>query len=162
MIKIFRIIILVLWMLVIFTFSQSNGEKSSGRSIGILKNIVTNISDGLYKIKIINKPISEDRAQKIANNLNYPARKIMHMSEYFILALLIYNVLVLYEIKKIYLVTFITSVLYAISDEIHQLFTGRTSSIIDVFVDSIGILIAICFIYNVNKIKIKMSQSSNI
>ena len=162
MIKIFRIIILVLWMLVIFTFSQSNGEKSSGRSIGILKNIVTNISDGLYKIKLIKEPISDAKVQKIANNLNYPARKIMHMSEYFILALLVYNVLVLYKIKKIYLITFCTSFLYAVSDEIHQLFTGRTCSIIDALVDSIGILVALFFIYSVNKLKIRRVKHSNI
>ena len=155
MIKIFRITILLLWMGIIFTFSQSNGEKSSTKSIGILKNIVIRVSDSLYNIKIIKKKISDSNAQKIADNLNYPARKIMHMSEYFILTLLVHNVLVLYKIKKIYLITFCTSFLYAVSDEIHQLFTGRTCSIIDALVDSVGILIAIYFIYSVKNIKTK-------
>lgn len=155
MIKVFRITILILWMSIIFNFSQSTRKKSATESIGILKNIVIKVSDSLYNIKIIKNKLSDNEAQKIANKLNYPARKVMHISEYFILTLLIYNVLVLYSIKKIYLVTYICSALYSISDEIHQLFIGRTCSLVDALVDSIGILIAIYFIYSVKNIKTK-------
>jgi VanZ family protein len=46
-------------------------------------------------------------------------------------------------------------VLYAISDEIHQLFRARTGQVKDVFIDTIGILIAILFIKIIKKIKTK-------
>ncbi len=155
MIKIFRISLVLLWMLIIFTFSQTKGEKSANTSIGIIKNTVLKIGNGLYHIKLIKKPLTDKKASKIANSLNYPARKIMHMSEYFILTILIYNVLVLYPLKKKFLWNFLGSFIYAISDEIHQMFTARTSSFVDVLIDSIGIILAIYFIYNVNKIKTK-------
>ena len=153
MIKFIRITLVVLWMLIIFSFSQSNGEQSGSLSTGIIKNRIMDISKTLVKIKIVKKPLSEEKAMKIAENLNYPARKCIHMMEYFILTLLIYNALALYKIKKVYLISFITSVLYAISDEIHQLFTCRTGSVKDVIIDSFGIMLAILLIYNVNKRK---------
>ena len=153
--KILRISLLIFWMLIIFNFSQTNGEKSSGKSIGIIKNVVVKVGNGLYNIKIINKPLSEKNATTIANNLNYPFRKILHMSEYFILAILFYRVYILYKKKQIYLLTFLSAVLYAISDEFHQLFTGRTGTIVDVLFDSIGILFAIYIINNVKKRKTK-------
>ena len=153
--KILRISLLIFWMIIIFNFSQTNGEKSSGKSIGIIKNVVVKVGNGLYNIKIINKPLSDKNATTIANNLNYPFRKILHMSEYFILAILFYRVYILYKIKQIYLLTFLSAVLYAISDEFHQLFTGRTGTIVDVLFDSIGILFAIYIINNVKKRKTK-------
>ena len=164
--KILRISLLIFWMLIIFNFSQTNGEKSSGKSIGIIKNVVVKVGNGLYNIKIINaillkacffgnKPLSDKNATTIANNLNYPFRKILHMSEYFILAILFYRVYILYKKKQIYLLTFLSAVLYAISDEFHQLFTGRTGTIVDVLFDSIGILFAIYIINNVKKRKTK-------
>ncbi len=153
--KILRISLLIFWMLIIFNFSQTNGEKSSGKSIGIIKNVVVKVGNVLYNIKIINKPLSDKNATTIANNLNYPFRKILHMSEYFILAILFYRVYILYKIKQIYLLTFLSAVLYAISDEFHQLFTGRTGTIVDVLFDSIGILFAIYIINNVKKRKTK-------
>ena len=157
MIKTLKIVLLVFWMLVIFTFSQTNGEKSSGKSIGILKKTVITISDAMYNIKIIKKPISDKKASEIANKLNYPARKLMHISEYFILALLFYLVYASYNIKKVYILTVTSSILYAISDEVHQLFTGRTGKVTDVLVDTIGIMVAILVIYSVKKRKTKVS-----
>ena len=153
--KIIRLTLLILWMLVIFSFSQTNGEKSSGSSIGILKSTVIKVSNTLYDLRLIKNPLTDKQATKIANDLNYPARKIMHMSEYFILAILFYGVYILYNLKRIYIVTIISSILYAISDEIHQLFTGRTGTYVDVLFDTAGILIAIYVIYSVNKIKTK-------
>ena len=152
--KIIRISLVVVWMLIIFAFSQVKGEKSGSTSTNLIKDSVININRVLVKIKIA-KPIGDKQANKIAHNLNYPVRKIMHMAEYFILALLLYFAIILYNTKKAYSLTFIISVLYAISDEIHQLFTARTGSVKDVLIDTIGIIIAILFIKIIKKIKTK-------
>lgn len=75
-------------------------------------------------------------------------RKLGHISEYTFLAIsLFYGIDKTY--KKDYLIPFIISILYACTDEFHQLFVpGRSGMIQDVFIDSIGIIIGlgICFI----------------
>ena len=60
------------------------------------------------------------------------------------------NVIVNYN-KKIYL-AYIFSILYACLDEIHQLFvSGRSGQIMDVFIDSMGIIIGILLVKFVKK-----------
>lgn len=82
-------------------------------------------------------------------------RKGAHMGEYAILSVFLYYGFIHLQIRKIYLLTFIVSVLYACSDEIHQLFIpGRSGAIIDVCIDSIGIcigLLLICLFYKYRK-----------
>ena len=99
--KIIRISLVVVWMIIIFSFSQVKGEKSGSTSTNLIKNSIININRVLVKIKIA-KPIGDKQANKIAQNLNYPVRKIMHMAEYFILALLLYFAIILYNTKKTY------------------------------------------------------------
>lgn len=89
-------------------------------------------------------------------------RKTAHLTEFAILSVLIFRMLwrtargwkgLLKEsarfkiyFKVILLVCLILNVLYAISDEFHQSFViGRTSSLRDVGIDSIGIAIGILF-----------------
>lgn len=75
-------------------------------------------------------------------------RKIAHMGEYAILGVFLYCGFKHLQIKTTYLFTFIISVIYACSDEIHQLFIpGRSGSIIDVCIDSIGICIGLLLIW---------------
>lgn len=72
-------------------------------------------------------------------------RKIAHMAEYFILAFLLYRAFKgSFDLSSFYLIfwTFILSVLYAISDEIHQHFVPtRNASAADIFIDITGIVI---------------------
>jgi len=152
--RIIRISLVIIWMLVIFSFSQVKGEKSGSTSIELIKDSVININKVLVRIKLA-KPISDKKATEIAEFLNYPVRKVMHMAEYFILTLLLYWAIILYKIKHTYLCAFIISVLYAISDEIHQLFRARTGSVKDVLIDTIGIILAIAIVEIVKKIKTK-------
>ncbi len=70
--------------------------------------------------------------------LNWVLRKLAHISEYAILAMLWYaNV-------KDAKIAGILSVAYAMTDEIHQYFVpGRTGSGVDVVIDTIGIVIGL-------------------
>ena len=89
----------------------------------------------------------------------YAERKGAHVFEYIILTLLIARALLVKMKKKkeffqkIILVGGL-SFLYAISDEIHQIFVyGREGKILDVGIDFIGILIAILILLKFYKTK---------
>ncbi|MBM3251404.1 MAG: VanZ family protein [Candidatus Omnitrophica bacterium] len=81
-------------------------------------------------------------------------RKIAHMAEYFILALLIYRALKgSSNLTGFSLIawTFIFSFLYAVSDEVHQFFVyGRSCEARDVLIDAAGIII-FCLLVKFNK-----------
>ena len=132
--KIVNIVLLIIWLFVIFYFSNQPGNLSSSLSDNLTLFIFNNITDFLIFI----------------------VRKIAHISEFFILAILMYNVFKDYlSSKKSYLITFILSILYACSDEIHQLFVvGRECLPRDVVIDAIGVILALIFIklYNNRKL----------
>lgn len=70
--------------------------------------------------------------------------KTLHMIEYAVLNLLLFRALYGYKdkkikIKKILLLSFFLTVIYAVTDEKHQTFvSGREGALRDVIVDSIG------------------------
>ena len=76
---------------------------------------------------------------------DYLLRKLAHMTEYLILTFFLYRAFK--ETWKntfpiLYIYPALISVLYAASDEFHQTFIhGRSGSLHDVFIDSIGILL---------------------
>lgn len=109
----------IIWMIVIFIMSSFTASESGGQSNFIVELIVSifNFND----IDLVSLMV----------------RKLAHFIEYFILGLLVFNMIKCYD-KRIY-IAIIICVLYAISDEIHQLFVvGRSCQIMDMFIDSIG------------------------
>ncbi|MEI6578324.1 MAG: VanZ family protein [Eubacteriales bacterium] len=88
----------------------------------------------------------------------YTIRKIAHGLEYFGLAILIFNASYQTWQKSKPYFSFIFTLLFAISDEIHQIFVpGRACRFFDVCVDSIGaiagILLCLSAVYIINKLK---------
>ncbi len=75
---------------------------------------------------------------------DFVLRKIAHVTEYFILTLFLYNAFkntFTLNAARLFAYPSCIAVLYAISDEIHQLFVaGRSGSPKDVLVDAAGIL----------------------
>ncbi|OQA89749.1 MAG: VanZ like family protein [Elusimicrobia bacterium ADurb.Bin231] len=73
-------------------------------------------------------------------------RKIAHMTEYFVLTLLLYRALkksFYMPAQRILFIAMLLSFVYALSDEYHQSFVpNRSGNIIDVLIDSTGILFA--------------------
>lgn len=88
---------------------------------------------------------------------NVPVRKLAHMFEFAVLAVLYQTALARSITKadgqakikfKHYCLAFILAVLYALSDEWHQSFVpGRSSSLLDSGVDAIGALIGLTTVY---------------
>ncbi len=86
--------------------------------------------------------------------LNYIFRKVLHLTEYLILTLLVYGtitILLKRSSKKVFL-TGTFCILYAVSDETHQIFIpNRNSSVYDVIIDSSGVLLGITIVYLYSK-----------
>ena len=122
-----RYLFVVAWMVVIFRFSTEAGDAWGGRS-----DIIVNWLQG------IGVPGSRE-------TLGFLVRKGAHMTEYAVLALLSFYALRAHiERGGALLWSFGIAVLYAISDEIHQLFVpGRTGSPRDVIIDALGAAIGL-------------------
>ena len=85
------------------------------------------------------------------NLLSLIVRKFAHFSEYFILGILCINYF--FRNNKNINYSYLFCILYAISDEIHQIFVpGRSFQFYDIFIDSIGAIFGIYliakFVYN--------------
>lgn len=135
--KTISIILLLLWMTVIFMFSSSGSVKSNDTSGKVISSAIS------VKDKVTSKETKPEAKKKIVKKLNYSVRKSAHVFEYFILGILSLNVFDAFNVKRKVLFAIILCILYASSDEFHQIFTGRTASIIDVLLDSVASIVGI-------------------
>ena len=133
--KIISFIVLILWMIVIFSFSSADANKSTGTSDKVITTMIE------IKDKITNNETPNNEKEIIVKNSSFYIRKIAHITEYLILGFLTFNLLKQYSVTNIYYAIGL-SILYSCTDEFHQLFiSGRSGSIRDILIDSIGILI---------------------
>ena len=146
--KIISFIVLILWMIVIFSFSSADANKSTGTSDKVITTMIE------IKDKIINNETPNNEKEIIVKNSSFYIRKIAHITEYLILGFLMFNLLKQYSVTNIYYAIGL-SILYSCTDEFHQLFiSGRSGSIRDILIDSIGILIG-TYLYKLLFIKNK-------
>lgn len=131
------IILLLLWMTVIFMFSSSGSVKSNNTSGQVISSAIS------VKDKVTNNETKPETKKKIVKKLNYSVRKSAHVFEYFVLGVLALNVFDAFNVKRKVLFAIMLCVLYAASDEFHQLFTGRTASVTDVLLDSAASIVGI-------------------
>lgn len=144
--KYFLLFFILIWLIVIFIFSGQSSLESNGNS----KNVIRTVSK--IVIKITNKEFSDKKIDEIANKLNVPLRKTIHISEYFILSILILIILKDFNFKnyELYITTILLCILIATVDETHQLFVGRTGSFIDILIDTSG-CVFLCFMHKLIK-----------
>lgn len=125
--------LVILWMVVIFVFSAADGDESSKTS-GWVGRMIGSILHSDFE------DWTEEEQQAYAEKIEYPIRKTAHATEYAVLALLFFGALT-FEGKKRYIFSWIFTVIYACTDEFHQLFVpGRAGRLFDVGVDSLGAL----------------------
>ena len=151
--KVVKICFLVLWMALIFSFSNQKDVDSSKVSDGFIDRTV-------FKIyKIFNENITKEKENEIIEKYTYPIRKLAHYTLYFILGILSFLVVKDYSInKKLIIYSLLICFLYACSDEFHQLFIiGRSARVLDVMIDTFGSLCGISIFYIFNK---KISKKS--
>ncbi len=135
--KIVKIILIVLWCGLIFMFSNDTGGTSTKKSDGLIVRTVE---------KVIKRKLSSEEKDKVLKYLVVPVRKSAHLFIYFILGILIISLLREYrdiDIKMILLAVFL-GLLYACSDEVHQLFIkGRSCEVRDVLIDTVGVSLGV-------------------
>lgn len=135
--KIIKLLLIVFWMGVIFSFSNDTGKVSTQKSDGFIIRVVQTI---------LNKNLSSEEKEKWTSYFVKPVRKGAHLGVYSVLGILIINFVLEYlaiNSKSIFISLFF-SFLYACSDEIHQLLIpGRSGQISDVLLDTFGSLIGI-------------------
>ena len=144
--KIISVILVLVWMGLIFSFSNANGESSgsmSRRVIVIITETITNVKDGTEEMN------------KIVDRYQLFVRKGAHFFIYFVLAFLVMNSLYIWDIKtKTLVISGVICILYAISDELHQYFIAeRSGNIIDVMWDSSASLISSYLYYKIVMIR---------
>ena len=118
------LLLVTLWMIFIFVMSSFDATSSSNQS-----NFIVDIITSIINIKDIGL-------------LSLIIRKLAHFIEYFILGVLVINFITRYD-KKI-IIAILLCIIYATSDEIHQIFVpGRSCQIIDIMIDSLGSIMGI-------------------
>ena len=134
--KLVFLILSLVWMIVIFWYSSRNSELSTEDSQSVALTI------GDITINDFDQWTTEAQYEYAAS-IDHPVRKAAHFSEYMLLGILLFGAWYDNERKKSknFLVPLIIGVVYAASDELHQLLiSGRAGMISDVLIDSSGVL----------------------
>lgn len=128
-------ILLVVWCGVIFYLSHQESTVSGNNSLDVLRYL-------LFWV---------DSASLVS--LNGIFREFMHFGMFCILGILCYNSF-RFNFKYIILASLVFCGLYALSDEIHQLFiNGRAFEIVDLVLDFVGSLVGIFILWGFNKLR---------
>ena len=129
-----KIILVIIWMIVIFCFSNQKATDSSKLSDGFIKNTISRV-------------IHDDSESTIKKFVK-PVRKSAHFCVYLILGLLVMNC---FNINKKYILySVIICLLYSISDEIHQIFVpGRSCELLDIIIDTSGSFLGSSILYKI-------------
>jgi VanZ family protein len=140
--KIILTILTVVWMLVIFLFSNQKASNSTQISNSFIDNTVIKI------YRIFDSDASLEDIKLIREYFFLPVRKLAHFAVYCILGILMIFTLKEYGIRNdLIYYSILICFLYAVSDEVHQLFVvGRSGEIKDVILDTLGSILGIlCF-----------------
>lgn len=147
-------LLVIIWMILIFLLSDITGTESHDKSVSVIEKAIT-VTASVTNYLGITKESNEQkiRISNLSETLNYPVRKCMHILEYLILTLLLYNAFYQSGIKnkRTFLFSILICFLYACSDEFHQLFSERTGQFRDVIIDTFGGCIALLIINIKNK-----------
>ena len=147
--------ITILWMVFIFIMSAKNATQSSSISGGFTYNILNTFFEQF-------RSIDKTTQNGIVEGLQFIVRKSAHFLAYAILGGLCFeNLSILDKLskKKTFFIALLISVLYAISDEIHQYFVpGRACQFRDVMIDSYGALTGIIVVIIFSKIIQKLNK----
>ncbi len=157
--KIILWVAVIFWMGVIFSFSAQPAAESDELSLGIAQKIFQFIHS-LSDVPVFSW-IGTDNIILAIGVANHYVRKTAHFMIYFILAVLVYNLVAAYGVKrsKVVMLAALICLLYAISDEIHQIFVpGRAGQIKDVLIDFSGSVSALGILYLVFGRRVKYNN----
>lgn len=139
LVKIMSWIAVLFWMAVIFTFSAQNAADSSRLS----KKTTRKVAE--LSIKDFNN-LPKDSQAKIIKKLDVKTREFAHLLLYTVLGMLTMAALLGYKSKAGIFIAFAMCVLYAASDEVHQIFVEeRGAELSDFLIDTGGAVVGMIF-----------------
>ena len=145
--KIIKLALVILMATIIFLFSHQTAKNSLSTSDQVIINTAEAIKG---------EELTKKESDKLVKKYKVLVRKSAHFFLFFCLAITVFIYLTDgVEVNKRYILyTMIACIIYAITDEIHQIFvSGRTARVFDVFVDSCGSLSSTMIMYGFHKIK---------
>lgn len=154
--RLLTLMLTVMICMVIFKFSSEDSGESTSTS-DLVINYIININPFTKHLDIVQK-------EEIKEQMKLPIRKLAHFSIYTLLGISVMCHISTYKINKYKKITIslLIGMMYAISDEIHQLFIpGRSGQVTDVLIDSIGFLFGISVILLMQKILMKCKKMDN-
>lgn len=120
------LLLTILWIMFIFSFSMQTGEQSSQISGGIVSRVLAALGLGDFAY---------------ADLLETVIRKVAHFTEYSVLGVVMSLMIRETKCTKLVLTPWAIGALVACCDETIQLFSsGRSGQITDVMLDSAGVL----------------------
>lgn len=128
-----RWIYVIIWAIVIFLFSNQNGQESNNNNVLVV-----------YVLNLLGIDINSIFGELT----HFIIRKAAHMTEYFILYILSYRALKEdFSINKSMIYGLLITFLYASTDEFHQYFIpGRGPAFKDVLIDTGGGVLALAIV----------------
>ena len=140
---IFRIVSILLtaaWMAVIFYMSSQTADDSDLLSSGICYRICKIFVKGFEEMDMSVR-------LEMAASISFIVRKTAHFTEYTLLGILLSCSFRSFGTGKPLLWPAFTGFLYAVSDEMHQLFiSGRSGQIRDVCIDTAGVILGVIIV----------------
>jgi len=139
-------------MITIFNFSSDNSSKSSRKSDLVIVKFAE-VSKG--------RKLSRIEKQHYINKYVKIVRKGAHFTIYMLLGLFWLSLVKEFRVLDIKSIVFVALVclLYAISDEVHQLFvSGRSGQVSDVIIDFLGSGCGICIYYIFSMLRRKVHE----
>ena len=138
--KVISWLLVILWAGVIFYLSSRTADESTVQSRGMISSFA-----GFFGTVIDN--------EELMINIDGIVRESAHGVEYFILGVLVCNA------SGSAVLSLILCMLYALSDEIHQIpIPGRAFQIMDLLIDFAGIVIGIVFLICVKRFILRRRQ----
>ena len=146
--KIIKGCIVILCMVIIFSFSMDNSSESTRKSEGVILEVTS----------FLGFDFTSQQQQHIVELFFVPVRKAAHFFIYFVLGITLISFLREFSIpiRKLILLSIFLAFLYACSDEVHQLFVpGRSGQVSDVLLDTIGASVGVGLYYLLFRKKLK-------
>ena len=127
-------------MVMIFVFSSQEAVQSQKTSESFTKKVLS-VSKSFKSLPEIKQNIVVERVQ-------FSVRKAAHFSVFALLGISLLSAMQLsFKKRFLWLFSYIIATVYAISDEVHQLFViGRSCRVGDMFIDSMGALSGILIV----------------
>ena len=141
-------LLVIAWMLLIFSMSAQGREESNRSSVGVSRIIASIFVRGW-------DDMTEAEQAETVESIHVLVRKTAHFTLYMILGILSFIAISNHTSKRSLnaLFAFVLSAAYAVSDEVHQYFTaGRSCEIRDMLIDSSGAIVGILIIYGTKQV----------